>query len=151
MGILANSVSVTMSSSTADDVSSGYVTGERITLTTSPTGTNYVWSHGTPSASARARSALSDTTGASVDFFPDAGGTYTVQCDVDGTVYLLRLTVQDASVSENVEALRLSPRGDTTVPAPALGFALYYSADQATLVVKAPNGDILPVLLGSPI
>lgn len=51
MGILANSASVTMASSSSDDVASGFVTGESIALTTNPTGTSYEWTLGRPEGS----------------------------------------------------------------------------------------------------
>lgn len=144
-GILANSASKTMvaGDTSADKVVSNYVAGERILLTVAPTGTTYAWSSSAPSSSSAARSALSADSGASVFFTPDVGGTYLITCTVDGaTVYVIRITVQAAAVAEPVEAVRYSPRADSTVPAPAAGRAMYFSSDQNAMVTKDPSGTI---------
>lgn len=138
-GVIANSASRPMlgAETSADKSVSGYVAGERITLSTTPTGTDYAWSIAQPSSSSTARSALSAETGASVTFTPDVGGTFMVTCIVDSTTtYVIRMTVQAATVSEPVEALRLSPRTDASVPAPAAGVTLYYSSTQGALCIK---------------
>lgn len=143
-GILANSPSKTMASgdTSADKTASGYVAGERITLTVTPSGTNYEWSQARPSGSS-ARAQLSGATGASVTFAPDVGGTYVVTCIVDGsTTYVIRITCQSPTISEPVEAVRLSPRTDASVPAPAAGRTLYYSSDQGKLVTKDSAGTV---------
>jgi hypothetical protein len=130
----------------ADKVVSGYVAGERVALSVTPTGTTYAWAIAQPSASSRARSALSSETGASVTFVPDVGGSYAITCLVDGvTTYVLRLTCQAAAVAEPVEAVRFSPRSDASIPAPAAGVAMYYSSDQDALCVKDPAGDVFTV------
>lgn len=136
----------------ADNAHAGYVTNERIVLTTNPTGTDYVWSIGGPSSTNVARSALSATTGASVTFTPDVSGVYVIVCTVDSTTtYVLRLSVENVAISQLVDAIRFSPKSDAAVPTPALGLTMYYSADQDALVVKDPAGDIFPVELGEEI
>lgn len=146
-GILAQSASVTTTSgqTSVDNTFTGFVTGERITLSTSPTGTDYSWGQSIPSASAQARSELSSLTAAAPTFTPDVAGTYVVTVDVDGTDYVLRLTVQAASIAEPVEAVRYSPRGDATIPAPAAGFSVYYSSTQSGLLAKDPDGQLVPI------
>lgn len=150
MGILANSVEKTHSSSTSDDTSLGYVTASRITLTTTPTGTTYSWALGQPSASSPARAALSAETGASVNFVPDVAGYYNIICTVDGsTVYILRISVEATAVSSLVDSLRHSPKSDSSVPTPALGLAQYFSSTQSTLCSKTSAGLIVPLFTGS--
>ncbi|UOF77314.1 ubiquinol oxidase subunit [Caudoviricetes sp.] len=141
----AASNSLPSGNTSADKTSSNWVAGERITLATSPTGSVYSWAIAPPSASSRARSALSAGSGASVTFTPDVGGTYLITCDVDGTQYALRLTVQAAAVAEPVEAVRFSPRSDASIPAPAAGLTMYYSSDRNTLCVKASDDSVSTV------
>jgi hypothetical protein len=149
-GIIASAASKTMSAgdTSADKVATGYIAGERVSLSVAPAGTTYAWSSAAPSISSVARSALSADTGAAITFTPDVAGTYVIGCIVDGvTTYVIRLTVQAAAVAEPVEAVRYSPRSDATIPAPAAGLTMYYSSDQSALVVKAPNGSISTVNL----
>jgi hypothetical protein len=150
MGILANSASKTQSSSSSDDVTSGYVVNEKVVLTTNPTGTNYSWAISLPSGSSPVRAGLSGDTGSSVTFKPDVGGIYTIVCTVDGTTtYTLRVTVVDVVLMTPLEALRLAPVADASIPAPpATVLALYNSIEQSGLVVKDSAGDIFPVELG---
>lgn len=147
-GITAASASNTLLSgaTSADKTSSGWVAGERVTLATTPTGTDYAWAIAQPSASSRSRSALSAETGASVMFTPDVGGTYAITCIVDSTTtYVLRLTCQAASISEPVEAIRFSPRTDASIPAPAAGWSVYFSSTLGTWVAKDPSDRICPL------
>jgi len=145
MGILANSASVTMTSSSSDAVSTGYVTGEQITLSVNPTGTSYTWGASVPAGSAPGRSRLLGTSDPSPTFVPDVAGTYLITCLVDSTSYVLRATVAALSVSDSTQVIRLSPVGDTTVPPPAAGVSLYFSSDANALVTKAPDGTVTPV------
>jgi hypothetical protein len=147
-GITAAAASKTLLSgdTSADKVSSTWVTGERITLGVTPSGTTYQWGQAAPSGSRLARSALSSDIGASVTFTPDVGGTWTITCLVDGvTTYSLRLVVAAAAIAEPVEAVRFSPRADSTIPAPAAGRTMYFSSDQNALVTKDPSGVIRTV------
>lgn len=146
-GILANAASQTMLSgdTTADNVVSGYVAGERVTLSVTPSGTDYAWSIAIPSSASASRSALSDDTAVSTTFTPNVGGTYTITCIVDSTTYVLRLTAQAAAVAEPVEAVRFSPRTDNSIPAPATGVSMYYSSDQDALCIKDAAGDVFTV------
>jgi len=122
------------------------VTGERVTLGVNPSGTTFQWGIAQPSASSRSRAGLDDTTSAVPTFVPDVAGTYAITALVDGvTTYQLRITVQSVSIAEPVEAVRFSPRGDSTIPAPAAGVTMYYSSDQDALCVKDPNGDVSTV------
>lgn len=151
-GITAQSVSVSHASgsTSANASSSGWVTGERIVLGTSPTGSSYSWGIAAPAASNRARSALSDTTAAAPSFVPDVGGTWLLTVTVgDSTDYTLRLTVQAAAVSEPEEAVRWSPREDSTITAPTLGLAQYFSDTFDNLACKDPSGRVWPLLLGA--
>jgi hypothetical protein len=143
-GILANSASVSMASGTLDNTTTGFVVGEQVALT-APSGTLYAWSWSLPSGSAPARSALSATDVRSPSFTPDVAGIYTLVCDVDGTVYLLRVAVTMRATSTVTQALRFTPVPDAAVAAPVVGVALYFSSDANALVTKDPSGTIVPV------
>lgn len=147
-GILANSASETMVSgdTSADNARSGYIVSEQITLTVTPSGSTYAWSQSIPSASAPARSALSETDQASITFTPDVGGTYVVVCVVDSsTTYVLRLTVTNTAVLSLQEGIRFSPIADSQVPAPTLGRVLYFSSTQDAMVFKLPDDSTVVV------
>jgi hypothetical protein len=133
----------------ADNAVGGRVTGEQITLTVSPSGTDYEWSQAIPSSSTAARSALSVTTGASVTFTPDTAGVFTIVCVVDSTTtYVLRITVTSTAISQLAEAIRQTPKADATVPAPALGLMQYFSDEHQTFCAKNPLDLIIPLLIG---
>ena len=144
-GITATSASASVSSPTVDNTASGFVAGERVTLGTSPSGTSYQWGMAAPTAPSVARSRLSTETAAAPTFVPDVGGTYALSCVVDGTSYALRITVQSPTIAEPVEAVRFSPRTDSSVPAPAAGVTMYFSSDQDALCVKDSSGDVSTV------
>lgn len=144
-GILANSASVTMAAidTSAAKVTSGYVTGERITLTTTPTGTAYVWALAIPSGSSATRSDLSATSGASVYFQPDVEGIYVASVTVDSTtVYTITITATASTVASVTGATRYLPRTDASVPTPSTGVVVYYSSTQSALVQKDSAGAI---------
>ncbi len=144
-GILANSVSVTQLSASADASVSGYVTAEQIVLSTTPTGASYAWALGKPSG-ATARSDLTDDTGASVAFTPDVAGYYVVTCTVgSSTIYVARISVTQSAAATSVEALRLQPKSNASVPTPSTGVALFYSSDESALCVKDASGDVFTV------
>jgi len=149
-GIIGASVSKQMSSgdTAVDGAQSGYVINERILLSASPAGSSYTWALAAPSA-ATGGSELSDTTGSTTDFIPDAAGVYLVTCSVDGTDYTLRLSVSAVAYLRITDAVLLSPIPDASVPTPQIGLALYLSSDADALVVKDSSGDIFPVELGS--
>ena len=111
-GIYATAASKTLAAgaTSVDNTSTGWVAGERISLGATPAGATYLWSIAQPSASSRARSALSTENGAAPTFTPDVGGTYSISCLVDGaTTYALRLTCQlyttESDVDRALEAL----------------------------------------------
>ncbi len=129
-GILANSASKTMTSGSADNSVSGYLVGEQIVLTVTPTGTDYVWAVAKPSGSATARSNLDATTGASVKFTPDAEGYFTVSCVVDSTTtYTLRIAAQSIGTVTYHSASNFSPLNNAQVPVPALGHTWFHSTE----------------------
>lgn len=149
-GILANSASQTMTSGDTSATKSvmGYITAERVTLTTTPTGTAYVWALAIPSGSSAARSNLSATSGESVYFRPDVEGNYVVQCTVDSTtVYTITIAVVASVVASVTGATRYLPRTDASVPTPATGVVLYYSSDQSALCVKDSAGAVSTINL----
>ncbi len=130
----------------ADNSVSGRVTGEQITLTVSPSGSDYQWSLAMPSGASQARSALSAETGASVTFTPNAAGVFTAVVLVDSTTsYTLRISITSTAISTLVETIRLSPKTDASVPAPSAGMMLYYSSDQDALCVKDPDDAVSTV------
>ena len=142
MGILANSATVSHTTSTDDDTNAGYLTGERITLST-VTGSTFAWSLAAPTTSASGRAALSETDDPTPTFIPDVAGYYTLVCVLDSTVtFVQRLSVSLPAESTALEAIRLQPLTDAQVATPALGVALYYSSDQSALCMKFPGGYI---------
>jgi len=144
-GIKANSVSVTMGDgdTAVDNSQAGYVVAEQITLSVTDGAPSSVsWGLSIPSASTAARSALSATTGTSVTFTPDVGGQYVVTANVDGTGYVLRISVTTSTVTALAGAIRFSPMTDTSVPTPALGVTLYYSSTQAAFSLKKDDGTV---------
>lgn len=143
-GILANSASVTMVTGTVDNTKSGYVVNEAITLTATPAGTDYIWAVSKPSG-ATARSDLSSSTATSSTIIPDVAGTYTIVCDVDGTDYVIRLTVAAVAVTSVANAHRLSPVTNTSVPTPALGETIFYSSTDSRLSKKNSSGVVSPI------
>ena len=149
-GILAESASVTMvSGDTATSKTlGGFVSSEQVSLSTTPTGTNYAWTLSIPSDSSSSRSGLSASTGASVTFTPDVDGTYVVGCTVDSTtVYTLVMTVTAATVASTTGGMHFLPRTDASVPTPATGVTLYYSSDQSALATKDSAGAVSTVNL----
>jgi hypothetical protein len=146
-GILVNSASQTMVSgdTSLDNSVTGYVIGEQITLTAYPTGTDYVWSQSLPSGSAVARSGMSSTTSTGPTFTPDASGTYTVTCNVDGTTYTIRIAVVAISTAETLQTFRFLPVTDASVPTPSQGCTLYYSSTQDALCVKLTDANIYTI------
>lgn len=145
-GILANSASETMTAgdTAVDNARAGYVVNEQVTLSTTPTGTTYVWSMAKPSG-ATSRSDLSDTTSASVEFVPDYAGTWTITCVVDGsTTYVLRITATAVAITSVANAHRFSPITDNSVPAPATGLTLFCSSDASNKMrLKNTAGTVL--------
>ena len=115
---------------------SGYLVNEQVTLTTSPTGTNYQWTLSVPSNSNVVISALDSATAASPKFTPD----------VDGTTYTLMLTVLDASISNNVQIQRMQPIKDASVPTPSSSGArlVYNSLERGMVVTKDSAGKVRP-------
>lgn len=151
-GITAISASKTATGTSVDYAASGWVRQERMTLSVTPAASNsYVWSLTNPNGSSSAKAYLSDVTSSSPNFVPDVGGTYTLTCKVDGTTdYTLRATVLDTSAQEPVESIRYVPRADSTVGAPSLGLAVYYSSDLGSLASKNSSGLVAPLDIGNP-
>lgn len=135
----------------ADDTSptktvTGFLVGEQITLTVTPAGTTYAWSQAIPSGATAARSCLSDDSGASVTFTPDASGIFVLVCLVDGvTTYILRASVVNVASTTLEGSLLLQPLLDTQVPTPAVGATLYYSATQDAVSLKLTDGSVVLV------
>jgi hypothetical protein len=131
-----------------DNTQAGFITAEAVTLSTTPTGTDYSWAIAKPSG-ATSRSNLSDDDIASPVFIPDVAGTYTITCDVDGTDYTLRATVTAVAVTSVANGHRFSPVTNTSIPTPALGETLFYSSDSSKLVKKDSSGVVSPLAGGS--
>lgn len=128
----------------------GFIRSEQITLSTTPTGTNYAWGQAIPVGSTTARSSLSATTGASITFTPDVAGYYVISCTVDSTTtYTLVISVTDTVTSTTTEALRVQAKADAGVPSPnALALAVYVSLATQGLVEKGPSAQIIPLRPG---
>ena len=142
-GILAISVSVPNPGTAANNAVSGYVTGESIALSTTPTGSAYVWFLSLPSGSTLARAGLTAANGATSSFTPDVTGEYLVACTVDSvTTYTMRCSVTAATVAAVSSGTRYLPVTDTSVAAPATGCVLYFSSTTSKLSVKFPNNSI---------
>jgi hypothetical protein len=142
-GILAISVSVPTPGTAANNAVAGYVTGESIALSTTPTGSAYVWSLSLPAGSTLARAGLTAAAGATSSFTPDVVGEYLVACTVDSvTTYTIRCSVTAATVAAVSSGTRYLPVTDTSVAAPATGCVLYFSATTSKLSVKFPNNSI---------
>lgn len=142
-GILANSVSVTMGSgdTAVDNSFTGFLSAEQVTLSTTPTGSSYVWGLSIPSGSTVARSSLSSTSTSSPTFRPDVAGDYVITCTVDSTTtYVLRLNVAQASVTTSLEAIRYAPRTAASVVAPSQGLATFFDDTTNTFGAKASDG-----------
>ncbi len=146
-GILANSATVSMTSGSPDASQAGFLTGERVVLSATPTGSLYSWGIAVPNGSAAGRSSLSDDTDNNPTFTPDVAGYYVITVNVDGTTYVLRLAVTNTAVSYVTQAMRLSPVRDEQVEAPSVGLALYYSSTQGALCVKNPTDHVFTVNL----
>jgi len=143
-GILANSVTQTMGSTSADATQVGYLAGEQITLSVTPSGDSYAWSIARPSGSSAARAAFSDDTAASPTFTPDLPGYYVITCLVDGaTSYVLRIAVTSLAVVSPSQGLRLSPVTDAQVEAPAVGVVLFCGSQHGNaLCVKNADDSV---------
>lgn len=139
-GISAVAATTTHAASGPDVSVSGYLTGEQVVLTTSPTGSDYLWSLAAPSGSNAARLRFAGEDTATASFTPDVPGIYAVNVTVDGTVYALRLSVTQLAQSTALEALRLLPVADSQIAVPTVGVALYYSSTQAALSIKGTDG-----------
>ena len=132
-----------MTTSTSDDVRSGYILNEQVTLSLTVSGTSWLWGQSVPNEAGASRAALDAPTSATPRFTPPAAGVYVLTCLVDGTTtYVLRVSVTATAVTQAMQALRFSPVADTQVPAPAVGGALYFSSTQNAFVVKDPSGDL---------
>jgi hypothetical protein len=141
-GIIASSVSVVMTGgmTLADKAMSGYVTGEAVSLTTTPTGASYSWAIAKPSG-ATIRSDLSLATSSAPTFIPDVAGYYIITVTVDGaTTYVIRLSVTAVAILTWAEAMRLQPKLAASVPAPATGSAVFHDLTRDRLVAKNSAG-----------
>lgn len=145
-GIIATSVTTSLvaGDTSADKNVSGFIVGEKITLGLTAAGTTRTWSLGVPNGSAVARSALSDTDGATPYFTPDVAGYYVLTCLIDGTTtYILRIACAAEASVDQAGSIRFAPLSDATVPTPVAGATLYYSTDQSAMCVKLSNGDVM--------
>lgn len=144
-GILAISVAVPSPGTAVNNAVAGYVTASAIVLTTTPTGSAYVWGLSIPSGSTIARSALTAASGATSGFTPDVAGEYTVTCTVDSTtVYTTRCSVTAATAVAATGATRYLPVTDTSIATPSTGCTLYMSSTTTPnkLSVKFPDASI---------
>lgn len=146
-GILANSATETMvdGETSADNSHSGYITKERITLSVTGSPTTVQWALAKPTTSGSI-CRLDDDEAFSPSFVPDVGGYYVVTCVLDGsTSYVLRIAAADVSLVSTITSIRFPPVANASVPAPAAGVTLFYSADDDALSVKLPDGTVSAV------
>ena len=140
VGILANSASVAMTSGDNPGTSTGYVTGEQITLTLQTEETSYSWSVAKPTNSG-IRAALSAATGTSVTFVPDVQGRYVVTCLASGaTTYVLRFEVDQAAAVTVSGAVHWLMRTAASVPTPILGRTMFADSALEKMRLKLPDG-----------
>lgn len=141
-GIVATSVTTNNASDTAADKTvSGYLSGEEITLSADPSGSDYTWGLSVPVGSAR--TTLTSATSANPRFTPDVSGYYVVTVTVDSaTVYVMRLQSVNVGSVSTVGAVRVLQLTDDQVSAPPTGAALYYSTTQASLAIKRPDDSV---------
>lgn len=144
-GILANSASKTMTSgdTAADKTVSGYLAKEKITLTTSPTGSSYAWTAAKPSDSGAACK-FNDDDAASVEITPDVDGSYVFTCAVDATTtYVIRCDVADVGSVSTLTAFRLQSVSAGLIPSPATGKTVFVdSSNSDALSQKSSAGTV---------
>lgn len=145
-GITAASASKSLvsGSTSADNTVTDFVALERIVLGTSPTGTAYLWTLSVPSG---ARATIDDDDASAPSFTPDIEGTYLVTVDVDGTAYVLRITVVQTEVSNQIIVLRVQKVGRAAVATPGSAAAVnvFHSTESALLEVKNSVARYLPI------
>lgn len=147
-GVLANSVSQTMEAADSATVKvvAGYLSGEQIALSLTPTPSSVVWSQSIPSGSVPLHSALSSATSLSPRFTPDVGGDYVLTAVVDGsTVYKITIGVDQAAVTRSLEAIRYTPKAAATVTAPVQGQATFFDDDEGRIRAKNPDGTLTDI------
>ena len=144
-GITATASTGSHAASGVDASASDFITGEIVTLVTSPTGTVYSWSLSLPSGSNALRVGFAGETTATASFTPDVSGTYTATVNVDGTTYVLRIAAANIALTNTVEGLRLQPIADARVPTPSTGATVYYSSTQGALAMKNSAGAVFTI------
>lgn len=144
-GVMANSVSASMvdGDTSPDNTATGYLTGEQITLTVTDSDPASVsWGLSIPSNSAVASSGLDDDDVEVVHMTPDVGGYYTVTANVDGTAYVLRISVASVAQTTAEGVLGFQPLTNAQAPTPAAGTNLFHSSSHGLLSVKLPDGTV---------
>lgn len=140
-GIVATSATTNNSGDTDPDKAvDGYLAREEVTLTTDPTGSSYSWTISAPSGSSRSR--LSDTDGGAVRFTPDVDGFYVITCNVDGTLYILRLSAVEVGTVATIGPTRYQPLLNAQAPAPSSGRTFFYSEESGAMATKDPSGTV---------
>lgn len=141
-GIIATSATTNNSASTsADNSVSGYLTGESIVLTATPSGTTYEWVLSKPSTSARA--VLSSASASGPTFTPDVAGTYVAVLTLDTTTtYILQIDVLELASALDVSTVRCVAITDAQCPTPSTGVNIFYSSTQASLAIKKTDGSV---------
>lgn len=136
-----------MGSATADNTQAGYLVGEQIVLSTTPTGSSYAWALATPTGSSSGRAGLSEDDVAGPVFTPDVAGYYVITCLVSGTTsYVLRIAVTSLATATPTQGLRLSPVTDAQVEAPAVGVVLFCGSNHSNaLCVKDASDNVFTV------
>ncbi len=144
-GINASSSSATHLNNGVDSSTTGFLTGEPVTLTDSVSGADYLWSIALPSGSNALRVGFAGETTNTASFTPDVTGTYTVTVTIDGVTHALRIGAADLAVTPTLAAIRMQPVADSQVATPTAGVTWFYSSTQGALCVKDSNGDVLTV------
>lgn len=146
-GILANSRSVIMTAPTTPK--SGFVGGERITLSIDIGGGPFTWTLTVPAGS---HAALSGSVSVSPTFTPDIAGSYAVTARIGTVTYSMTLTATGAGDAVILsDYLRLRDKPADEIPTPRADEAIIYrDASTAHMTVRDPDDVDTPFIAENP-
>lgn len=145
-GILAVSVTKVMSTTTPDEVASGFLAGEKITLTAidddNPIASAQ-WCISVPQGVRADRARLIPSGQNSVTFTPEKGcnNIYVVTAKINySELFVLRIDVSSVSSSVSFSSIRLQDVTESQVPTPISGATLFF--DDGDLKIKYSDGSV---------